>query len=118
MVFAKGQTTNVTTVIWATGYQEHTAWIDLPEAKDAKGHLQHHRGISPVPNLYLVGRSWQWTRGSALLHGVGSDAAYITEYMVQHLGSGGRMQAPSGNATRRGHGASPARAVGSVDGVR
>ena len=27
------------TVIWATGYQEHTDWIAIPEAKDAADYL-------------------------------------------------------------------------------
>jgi putative flavoprotein involved in K+ transport len=31
--------------------------------------------------MAFIGRSWQWTRGSALLTGVGDDAHYV----VQHL---------------------------------
>jgi putative flavoprotein involved in K+ transport len=116
--FADGQTADVTTVIWATGYQEHTAWIDLPEAKDAKGHLQHHRGISPVPNLYLIGRSWQWTRGSALLHGVGSDSAYVTEHLVRHLRQGGQVPIAPEGASISGQGTSPLPPMGMVDRVR
>jgi hypothetical protein len=32
-----------------------------------------------------MGRSWQWTRGSALLVGVGADAAYLAEHIAKHL---------------------------------
>jgi hypothetical protein len=54
--------------------------------KDEMGdYFLHQRGISPVPNLYFIGRSWQWTRGSALFAGVGEDAAYLTEHFVKHL---------------------------------
>jgi putative flavoprotein involved in K+ transport len=86
VTFAGGETTSVETVIWATGYQEQTDWITIPEAKDTQGHLLHQRGISPVPGLYLIGRSWQWTRGSALLTGVGDDALYLTRHLLRQLG--------------------------------
>jgi putative flavoprotein involved in K+ transport len=85
LTFASGVTAAVETVIWATGYKEHTDWIAIPEAKDAQGNLLHQRGISPVPHLYVIGRSWQWTRGSALLTGVGDDALYLKEDMLHHL---------------------------------
>jgi putative flavoprotein involved in K+ transport len=85
VTFASGETTTVETVIWATGYQEHTDWIAIPEAKDGQGNLLHQRGISPVPGLYLIGRSWQWTRGSALLTGVGDDALYLMKHLLQQL---------------------------------
>lgn len=85
--FAGGETLAVETVIWATGYQEHTDWIAIPEAKDVRGSLLHQRGISPVPHLYVIGRSWQWTRGSALLTGVGDDALYLTKHLLRHFES-------------------------------
>ena len=85
VTFASGETAAVETVIWATGYHEQTDWIAIPEAKDAQGHLLHQRGVSPVPGLYLIGRSWQWTRGSALLTGVGDDAVYLTKHLLHQL---------------------------------
>ena len=84
LTFAGGKTVAVDTVIWASGYRENTEWIAIPEAKDAHDHLLHRRGISPVPHLYLIGRSWQWTRGSALLTGVGDDAHYVKDYLLRH----------------------------------
>jgi putative flavoprotein involved in K+ transport len=85
VTFASGETATVETVIWATGYREQTDWIALPEAKDEHGNLLHHRGISPVTGLYLIGRSWQWMRGSALLTGVDEDALYLTKHLLQQL---------------------------------
>jgi len=32
-----------------------------------------------------MGRSWQWTRGSALLAGVGDDAAYVAGRVAERL---------------------------------
>jgi putative flavoprotein involved in K+ transport len=57
--------------------------VAIPEAKDAQGNFMHYRGVSPLPYLCFVGRSWQWTRGSALFAGVGQDAAYLTEHLVE-----------------------------------
>lgn len=42
-------------------------------------------GVSPVPGLYCVGRSWQWTRGSALFAGVGDDASYVASQVAEQL---------------------------------
>ena len=88
VTFASGETTAVETVIWATGYKEDTDWIAISEAKDAQGNMLHRRGVSPVPYLYMIGRSWQWTRGSALLTGVGDDAVLIKDHIVKDGGEG------------------------------
>lgn len=79
--FAGGESSEVDAVIWATGYRDQTEWVSIPGIVDERGAFIQQRGISEVPNLYFIGRSWQWTRGSALLTGVGADA----EYVVQHL---------------------------------
>src|SRR5215218_8834271 len=83
--FADGRMTEVDAVLWATGYKDDTDWVAIPEAKDSRGNFVHQRGVSPVQDLYFIGRSWQWTRGSALFAGVGEDAAYLREHIVKHL---------------------------------
>jgi putative flavoprotein involved in K+ transport len=83
--FADGKAAEVDAVVWATGYRDDADWVDIPEVKDAHGNFMHYRGVSPLPNLCFVGRSWQWTRGSALFAGVGQDAAYLAEHLVGHL---------------------------------
>ena len=37
----------------------------------------HQRGVTPSPGLYMLGLTWQHTRGSALLGWVGNDAAFL-----------------------------------------
>jgi putative flavoprotein involved in K+ transport len=83
VAFADGKATEVDAVVWATGYRDDTGWVAIPEAKDAQGNFMHYRGVSPLPSLCFVGRSWQWTRGSALFAGVGRDAAYLTDHLVE-----------------------------------
>ncbi len=83
--FAGGETAEVDAVIWATGYKDDSRWVAIPEVKDGRGGFAHRGGVSPVPGLYFIGRSWQWTRGSALLHGVGDDAAYVASRIAEQI---------------------------------
>ena len=64
-------------MIWATGYRDRTDWVRVPGAVDADGRFIERNGISPAPGLFFIGRSWQTSRGSALVTGVGRDAAGI-----------------------------------------
>ncbi|HET8523821.1 MAG TPA: NAD(P)/FAD-dependent oxidoreductase [Thermomicrobiales bacterium] len=82
VMFSDATLAEIATVIWAAGYRDRTEWVAIPEAKDEHGAFIEHRGISPVPGLAFIGRSWQWTRGSALLTGVGADAAYVVEHLA------------------------------------
>ena len=83
--FASGETAEVDAVIWATGYRDDSRWVAIPEVKDGHGGVMHRRGVAAVPGVYFVGRSWQWTRGSALLHGVGDDAAHVARRIAERL---------------------------------
>ncbi len=91
--FAGGETAEVEAVLWATGYRDDGQWVAIPEAKDARGGFIHQRGVSPVPGLYFIGRSWQWTRGSALLTGAGDDASYLLGRIAEQL-DGSRSALP------------------------
>ena len=77
ITFADGTAADYDAVIWATGFTTDHAWIDIPGVKDQRGHIQHTRGVTPSPGLYLLGLTWQHTRGSALLGWVGNDAAFL-----------------------------------------
>jgi len=73
--FADGTSDTFEVVIWALGYRDEASWLQMPAAVDTQGRCVEDCGISPVPRLFYVGRSWQTTRASALLYGVGADAA-------------------------------------------
>jgi putative flavoprotein involved in K+ transport len=81
--FADGKVAEVDAVVWATGYRDEPGWVAISEVKDDHGNILHYRGVSPLPYLCFVGRSWQWTRGSALFAGVGQDAAYLTNHLLE-----------------------------------
>jgi putative flavoprotein involved in K+ transport len=86
VTFANGVAAEVTTVIWAIGYRDNSAWVKVPEVKDAHGNFVQQQGVDPLPNFYFIGRPWQRSRGSALIMGVGDDAAWMTDRIMTDLG--------------------------------
>lgn len=85
------------TVIWATGHRRAYPWLQLP-ALDASGEIRQHRGVTPVPGLYVVGQRFQHYRSSNFIDGVGRDAAVL---------AGCITGADSACATASGHSISP-----------
>lgn len=69
------------TVLWATGFRPDHGWLHLP-VFDRKGRLAHAKGLV-APGLYALGLPFLRHRNSALLDGVGRDAAFIAEHIVQ-----------------------------------
>jgi putative flavoprotein involved in K+ transport len=84
--FADGSAAEYDVVVWATGYTRDDTWIDIPDATDERGQLRQARGITPSLGLYTLGRTWQHTRGSALLGWVGNDAAFLAEHIAARAG--------------------------------
>ena len=85
ITFAGGQSQDFDAVIWAIGYHDDSSWLRIPGAVDAKGNYVERRGISPIPGLFHIGRSWQNNRASALLTGVGNDAREIAARAVEFV---------------------------------
>jgi putative flavoprotein involved in K+ transport len=77
VTFADGTAAEFDAVVWATGFTADHSWIDIQEAKDDQGRIVHQRGVTPSPGLYMLGLTWQHTRGSALIGWVGNDAAFL-----------------------------------------
>jgi putative flavoprotein involved in K+ transport len=86
VVFADGARGQFDVVVWATGFSTDDSWIDVPDATDTRGRLRQSRGVTASPGLYTLGRSWQHTRGSALLGWVGNDAAFLSAEIASRAG--------------------------------
>ncbi|MFP7335037.1 NAD(P)/FAD-dependent oxidoreductase [Shouchella clausii] len=82
--FAEDSPVSVQTIIWATGYRNDYSWIDIDGVFDQEQKPIHVRGVTNVNGLFFVGLSWQYKRGSALVKGVGEDAAYIVSQLSKH----------------------------------
>ncbi len=77
VTFADGTAAEYDAVVWATGFAADHSWIGIPGVTDERGRILHTRGVTPSPGLYMLGLTWQHTRGSALLGWVGNDAAFL-----------------------------------------
>jgi putative flavoprotein involved in K+ transport len=71
----------IDSVIWATGYQLDFGWVDLP-VLDEWGYPRHARGVTTHPGLYAVGLPWLHSIASAVLAGVGADAAHVVDHIT------------------------------------
>ncbi len=72
----------ITSVVWSTGFDADYRWVNLP-VFDGRGYPTHHRGVTSMPGLYVLGLPWQWTWGSGRFRGVGEDARYLTEQILR-----------------------------------
>jgi len=66
----------ISTVIWATGFQLDFGWVHVPVFDEA-GVPLHQRGVTSSPGLYFLGLPWLYKEKSALLFGIGEDAAFL-----------------------------------------
>jgi putative flavoprotein involved in K+ transport len=75
------KTANITTVIWAIGYDMDFSWVDVP-VFNGKGYPCHDRGITAVEGFYFLGLPWLYTWGSGRFSGIARDAYYVTDRIV------------------------------------
>ena len=71
----------ITTVVWATGHRREYPWLRVPVVGD-DGEIVHHRGVTPVAGLYLLGQRFQHRRSSNFIGGVGADASFVADHIA------------------------------------
>jgi len=75
----------IAAVVWCTGFRPDFSWIELP-VLGLDGYPVHRRGIARhAPGLAFLGMRYQFRVGSALLGGVGEDAAYVVEQAMKYV---------------------------------
>ncbi len=72
---------NITTVIWAIGYNMDFSWVDVP-VFNGQGYPGHDRGITAVEGFYFLGLPWLYTWGSGRFSGIARDAYYVADRIV------------------------------------
>jgi putative flavoprotein involved in K+ transport len=81
-VVASGESLDVQSIIWCTGYANGFSWIDLP-IFDSIGDPMHDQGVVPrVPGLYFVGLHFLYAMSSATLMGIARDAKRIARQVA------------------------------------
>jgi putative flavoprotein involved in K+ transport len=85
--FDDGTTTRPDTIVWSTGFRRDYSWVEFDIETD--GGLPRHRDgiVESQPGLYFVGLPFQTRLASALVGGVGEDAAFIASTIAQRLAS-------------------------------
>lgn len=78
-------TINVQNIIWATGFKADYSWIEIPNLLDHNDKVKHKRGVTEIEGMYFLGLPWQYRRGSALLLGVGEDAKFLYQQLIQPM---------------------------------
>jgi putative flavoprotein involved in K+ transport len=82
-----GRVLDVANAIWCTGFRPDFSWIDLPDITNAAEPV-HERGVvAGQPGLYFVGLLFLYAPSSAMVHGVGRDAAYIVDAIASRVRS-------------------------------
>jgi putative flavoprotein involved in K+ transport len=71
----------ITSVVWCSGFRYDFTWVKLPILNDA-GEPLHQRGVTQYPGLYFLGLRRTYAVSSALLAGVGNDAAFIADHIA------------------------------------
>ena len=80
----------ITTVVWATGFRPDWSWVRLP-AFDGAGYPTHHRGVTSVPGLYVLGLPWLHTWGSGRFAGIARDAEHLVGAVAGRLQAGAEV---------------------------
>ena len=87
-VLEDGRRIDVANVVWCTGYHPGFTWIDLP-IHGADGKPRHEGGVAQdQPGLYFVGLHFLYSMSSAMVHGVGRDAARIVRLIGERCAAG------------------------------
>lgn len=73
----------ISTVVWATGYRRNYSWIDAPVIGE-RNYPRQTRGVTEMPGLYFVGLHGMYTLSSSLFWGMGADAQYVVEHIVEN----------------------------------
>jgi putative flavoprotein involved in K+ transport len=73
----------LSTIVWATGFHSDWSWVRVP-AFDGSGYPTHHRGVTTVPGLYVLGLPWLHTWGSGRFAGIDRDARHVSERVAEY----------------------------------
>lgn len=65
------------TIVWCTGFAPDFRWIKVPFPNEDGAPLTERGVVREMPGLYFVGHRFLHTLSSALMGGVGADAAHV-----------------------------------------
>jgi putative flavoprotein involved in K+ transport len=82
---ANGRTFAVESIVWATGLKHDYSWVDLPLPIEDGWPVEYRGVVEELPGLYFLGLAFQYSFSSGEMSGVGRDAAFIADRIVQRI---------------------------------
>ncbi|GAA4474859.1 hypothetical protein GCM10023190_09410 [Enteractinococcus fodinae] len=79
-----GRTFDVASIVWATGFKHDYSWIALPLPVEDGWPVEYRGVVEELPGLFFLGLAFQYAFSSGEMSGVGRDAAYLADRIVQH----------------------------------
>ena len=77
-------TNDITTIIWATGFNGNYNFLRIPLKFGSDGDPMHKNGVSDIPGLYFLGLPWLRMRKSSLILGINDDSAFIADAVAKN----------------------------------
>ncbi len=81
-----GHVVEADNVVWATGFRPNHSWIHFPLTGPDGWPIQRRGVVTTVPGLFFIGLPFMYRGASALIGGVGKDAAYLADHMAEPAG--------------------------------
>jgi putative flavoprotein involved in K+ transport len=78
------RSSDIGTVIWATGFRPDYSWLDAP-VLDAKGRIRHVGGIVDAPGMYVMGLPFMRRRKSSFIDGAADDAKDLVAHLATYV---------------------------------
>ena len=78
-----GRVVEAANVVWATGFRPNHSWIHFPLTGPDGWPMQRRGIVTTVPGLFFIGLPFMYRGASALIGGVGKDAAYLADHMAE-----------------------------------
>jgi putative flavoprotein involved in K+ transport len=78
-----GHVIEAANVVWATGFRPERGWIHLPITGPDGWPRQTRGAVTDAPGLFFIGLPFMYHGASALLGGVGRDAAHLVDEMAR-----------------------------------
>ena len=75
---------DIRTILWATGFQPDYEWLHVP-VFDRKGRIRHDGGVVDSPGMYLLGVNFLRRRKSSFIHGAEDDANDLSDHLAAYL---------------------------------
>lgn len=73
---------DITTVVWCTGFKGDFSWMRLSGALDNAGQPVHEDGVAALPGLYFAGLDFASTRKSSIILAIAEEAPRLVNHIA------------------------------------